>query len=117
MIYSCQKSRRCKTINYIVGFATGILVSWFVASLRMVIGREKVRFTATKEPLFRLVHHGQLIVYEMTIKFDLSSRMRIINYLTLFPPKREPVTAEIRFRYDGQTGWLYQGIWADTETI
>jgi ribosomal protein S16 len=83
----------------------------------MVIGRKKVRFTATQESLFRLVYDGQLIVHEMTIKFALSSRMRIINYLTLFPPKEEPATAEIRFRYDDQTRWLYQGIWADTETI
>jgi hypothetical protein len=106
-----------KTNNFVVGFVVGVLVSYILASLRMAVGMKKVRFTAAKEPLFRLVHHGQFIVHEMTIRFSLSRWVTIIDWLTLFPPKREPVTAEIKFKYDGKTRWPYQGIWADTETI
>ena len=83
----------------------------------MGVGRRIVRFTVKKGQGFPLEKSGKHIVYEMPIEFTLSLLMRIINWLTLFPPKREPLIAEIKFRYDDETRWLYRGIWKDTGTI
>ena len=104
-------------MDSIIAFAIGILAAWFVASRRMGFGMRTVRFTVKQEPLFTLVKDEPFIEHEMQIKFSLSRCMSIINWLTLFPPKREPVTAEVRFRYDGETRWSYRGIWRDTGTI
>lgn len=76
-----------------------------------------VKFTVKKGDVFALEDRGQNIIHEMQIEFTLSRLMRVINWLMLFPPKREPVIAEIKFRYNGETRWLYRGIWRDTETI
>ena len=67
--------------------------------------------------MFTLVKSAQYIEHEMQINFTLSRLMTVINWLTLFPPKQEPVSTEIKFRYDDQTRWLYRGIWKDTGTI
>jgi hypothetical protein len=104
-------------MGYFIAFAVGVLATWFVASLRMGFGMRMVRFIPKQEPLFTLVQDTPFIEYEMQIRFSLSKSMSIINWLTLFPPKREPVTAEIKYRYDDETRWLYRGIWRDTGTI
>ncbi len=91
----------------VIAFAIGVLAAWFVASLRMGFGMRIVRFTIRQEPLFTLVKGEPFIEHEMQIRFSLSKCMAIINWLTLFPPKREPVTAEIRFKYGDETRWLY----------
>ncbi len=101
----------------VIAFAIGVLAAWFVASLRMGFGMRIVRFTIRQEPLFTLVKGEPFIEHEMQIRFSLSKWMTITNWLTLFPPKREPVTAEIRFKYGDETRWLYRGIWRDTGTI
>lgn len=101
----------------LIAFAIGVLAAWSVASLRIGFGMRMVRFTAKQEPLFTLVKDEPFIEYEMQIRFSLSKPMSIINWMTLFPPKREPVTAEIKYRYDDETRWPYRGIWRDTGTI
>lgn len=53
----------------------------------------------------------------MPIKFDLSTIMKLINWLTLFPQKQESVVADVKFRYDGETSWGHRGKWRDTGTI
>jgi len=84
----------------------------------MGVGVKIVRFTVKKEErMFTLVKSAQYIEHEMQINFTLSRLMTVINWLTLFPPKQEPVSAEIKFRYDDQTRWLHRGIWKDTGTI
>jgi hypothetical protein len=100
-----------------VAFVIGVLVAWFVASLRMGFGMRIVRFTARQERFFTLIKDGPFTEHEMQIRFSLSKFRTIVNWLTLFPPKREPATAEIRFRCDDETRWLYRGIWRDTGTI
>ena len=89
----------------------------FVISLRRVIGIRVVRFTISKERTFTLIKHARYIQYEMQIEFTLSRWMEIINWLTFFPQKSEPVAAEIKFEHNGQTWWPYRGIWADTRTV
>jgi len=99
------------------GFAIGVLATLFVISIRRVVGMRVVRFTIRQESAFALIKHGQYIEHEMQIRFTLSRLMEVINWLTFLPQKREPVTAEVKFKYDGQTWWPYRGIWADTGTI
>lgn len=98
-------------------FAIGVLTTVFVISLRRVVGMRVVRFTISKERTFTLIKHARYIQYEMQIKFTLSRWMGIINWLTFFPQKSEPVVAEIKFKHNGQTWWPYRGIWADTRTV
>lgn len=98
-------------------FAIGVLVTLFVISLRMAVGMRILRFTIKQEAVFTLIRHGRYIEHEMQVKFTLSKLMEIINWLTFFPQKQEPVAAEIKFKYDGETRWPYRGIWADTGTI
>lgn len=98
-------------------FAIGFLVALFATSLRMGVGMRIIKFTVKKENIFALENRGQDIIHEMQIKFSLSRVMTAINWLMLFPPKREPVIAEIKFRYNGETRWGYRGIWKNTETI
>lgn len=103
--------------NNLVSFAIGIPVTLFAITLRMVIGMRMVRFNVRRENTFTLVKDGPFIEHEIQIRFSLSRCMTIINGLTLFPPKREPVTAEIKFRYGNEASWLHRGIWKDTGTI
>jgi hypothetical protein len=106
-----------KTSNW-AALAIGILATLFATSLRMGVGMRIVRFTVKRESAFTLIRYRQRIEHEMQIKFALSKLMAIINWLTLFPPKREPITAEIRFRHGDETKWWpYRGIWKDTGTI
>jgi len=98
-------------------FAIGVLVTLFVISLRRAVGMRIVRFTIKQESAFALIKHGQYIEHEMQIRFTLSRFMEFLNWVTFYPQKREPVTAEIKFKYNDQTWWPYRGIWADTGTI
>ena len=98
-------------------FAIGVLTTLFILSLRRFIGMRIVRFTIRQEPEFTLIQHASYIQREMQIRFTFPKWMEIINLLTFFPPKNEPITAEIKFKYNGQTWWPYRGIWADTRTV
>lgn len=115
-LYTPDKRNGDNKTNW-TAFAIGVLATLFVISLRKVVGMRIVRFTIKQEQTFTLIRHKHYIEHEMQIKFTLSRLMGIINWLTFFPQKREPVTAEIKFKYNGQTKWPYRGIWADTGTI
>lgn len=104
-------------MDNLAAFAIGFLVALFATSLRMGVGMRIVKFAVRKGNIFALEYHGQDIIHEMRIEFTLSRLMTVINWLMLFPPKRVPVIAEIKFRYDGETRWGYRGVWRDTETI
>ena len=83
-------------MSNLASFLIGVLVTLFAMSLRMVVGIRVVKFSVRKENTFTLVKDGPLVEHEMQIKFSLSKFMTIVNWMTFFPPKREPVTAEIR---------------------
>lgn len=115
--YTPAKGTGHNKMDNLAALAIGFLVALFATSLRMGVGMRIIKFTVKKMNRFALEYSGQDIVHEMQIQFTLSRLMTVINLLTLFPPKREPVIAEVKFRYNGETMWGYRGIWKDTETI
>jgi len=98
-------------------FLAGILLTLFTTTLRKGVGMRLIRFTIAQKEGLRLVPWGRYQIYEVEVQFSLSCLMKVIQYISLFPEKREPVIADVKFRYDGQTSWGHEGIWRDTGTI